>query len=287
MEDYADVFNMVNRGHRNAKVNEFSNTMQYNKVPSTRSTSSQTHTYKAKKSQIAKQKSKPSTRLKAMAIAGAALTGLLTISFIIKPKENKDIDSSRISAITQDYNALSKTNLSADSLNSLNEYVNEMNELKNSDEITSEDMDKANQEYYNIAGDIIRSKVSSCTGENKNSIVVLDSTASGSGSVTPVSFGVRKDNNDEGLINATRLNSGRLSSDIESVAIGYIDSIYYSSADDKDLNKSFDKLYDNVNDLTEFATSELNFSKGKFTTSEINIDSNDIEIASSQDDVER
>lgn len=34
-----------------------------------------------------------------------------------------------------------------------------MNELKNSDEITSEDMDKANQEYYNIAGDIIRSKV--------------------------------------------------------------------------------------------------------------------------------
>ena len=199
---------------------------------------------KAKKSQIAKQKSKPSTRLKAMAIAGAALTGLLTISFIIKPKENKDIDSSRISAITQDYNALSKTNLSADSLNSLNEYVNEMNELKNSDEITSEDMDKANQEYYNIAGDIIRSKVSSCTGENKNSIVVLDSTASGSGSVTPVSFGVRKDNNDEGLINATRLNSGRLSSDIESVAIGYIDSIYYSSADDKDLNKSFDKLYD-------------------------------------------
>lgn len=287
MEDYADVFNMVNRGHRNAKVNEFSNTMQYSKVPSARSTSSQTHTYKAKKSQIAKQKSKPSTRLKAMAIAGAALTGLLTISFIIKPKENKDIDSSRISAITQDYNALSKTNLSADSLNSLNEYVNEMNELKNSDEITSEDMDKANQEYYNIAGDIIRSKVSSCTGENKNSIVVLDSTASGSGSVTPVSFGVRKDNNDEGLINATRLNSGRLSSDIESVAIGYIDSIYYSSADDKDLNKSFDKLYDNVNDLTEFATSELNFSKGKFTTSEINIDSNDIEIASSQDDVER
>ena len=287
MEDYADVFNMVNRGHRNAKVNEFSNTMQYNKVHSTRSTSSQTHTYKAKKSQIAKQKSKPSTRLKAMAIAGAALTGLLTISFIIKPKENKDIDSSRISAITQDYNALSKTNLSADSLNSLNEYVNEMNELKNSDEITSEDMDKANQEYYNIAGDIIRSKVSSCTGEDKNSIVVLDSTASGSGSVTPVSFGVRKENNDEGLINATRLNSGRLSSDIESVAIGYIDSIYYSSADDKDLNKSFDKLYDNVNDLTEFATSELNFSKGKFTTSEISIDSNDIEIASSQDDVER
>ena len=287
MEDYADVFNMVNRGHRNAKVNEFSNTMQHSKVPSARSTSSQPHTYKAKKSQIAKQKSKPSTRLKAMAIAGAALTGLLTISFIIKPKENKDIDSSRISAITQDYNALSKTNLSADSLNSLNEYVNEMNELKNSDEITSEDMDKANQEYYNIAGDIIRSKVSSCTGEDKNSIVVLDSTASGSGSVTPVSFGVRKDNNDEGLINATRLNSGRLSSDIESVAIGYIDSIYYSSADDKDLNKSFDKLYDNVNDLTEFATSELNFSKGKFTTFEISIDSNDIEIASSQDDVER
>ena len=70
-------------------------------------------------------------------------------------------------------------------------------------------------------------------------------------------------------------------------AIGYIDSIYYSSADDKDLNKSFDKLYDNVNDLTEFATSELNFSKGKFTTSEISIDSNDIKIASSQDDVER
>ena len=100
MEDYADVFNMVNRGHRNAKVNKFSNTMQDNKVHSTRSTSSQTHTYKAKKSQIAKQKSKPSTRLKAMAIAGAALTGLLTISFIIKPKENKDIDSSRISAIT-------------------------------------------------------------------------------------------------------------------------------------------------------------------------------------------
>lgn len=287
MEDYADVFNMVNRGHRNAKVNEFSNTMQHSKVPSARSTSSQTHTYKAKKSQITKQKSKPSTRLKAMAIAGAALAGLLTISFIIKPKENKDIDSSRISAITQDYNALSKTNLSADSLNSLNEYVNEMNELKNSDEITSEDMDKANQEYYNIAGDIIRSKVSSCTGEDKNSIVVLDSTASGSGSVTPVSFGVRKDNNDEGLINATRLNSGRLSSDIENVAIGYIDSIYYSSADDKDLNKSFDKLYDNVNDLTEFATSELNFSKGKFTTSEICIDSNDIEIASTQDDVER
>ena len=160
MEDYADVFNMVNRRHRNTKVNEFSNTMQYNKVPSTRSTSSQTHTYKAKKGQIAKQKSKPSTKLKAMAIAGAALAGLLTISFIIKPKENKDIDSSRISAITQDYNALSKTHLSADSLNSLNEYVNEMNELKNSDEITSEDMDKANQEYYNIAGDIIRSKVS-------------------------------------------------------------------------------------------------------------------------------
>ena len=32
MEDYADVFNMVNRGHRNAKVNEFSNTMQYSNV---------------------------------------------------------------------------------------------------------------------------------------------------------------------------------------------------------------------------------------------------------------
>ena len=287
MEDYADVVNMVNGRHRNAKVNEFAKTMQYNRVPSTRSNSSQTHTYKAKKNQIAKQKSKPSTKLKAMAIAGAALAGLLTLSFITKTKENKDIDSSKISEITQDYNALSKTNLSADSLNSLNEYVNEMNELKNSDEITSEDMAKANQEYYNIAGDIIRSKVGSCTGNDKNSIVVLDSTASGSGSVTPVSFGVRRDNNDEGLINATRLNSGRLSSDIESVAKGYIDSIYYNSADDKDLNKSFDKLYDNVNDLTEFATSELDFSKGTFTTSEISIDSNNIEIASTQDDVER
>lgn len=52
MEDYADVFNMVNRGHRNAKVNEFSNTMQYSKVPSTRSRSSQTHIYKAKKAKL-------------------------------------------------------------------------------------------------------------------------------------------------------------------------------------------------------------------------------------------
>lgn len=112
---------------------------------------------------------KKSIALTLASVALGATLGAVTLSNL----KAHEIDTSTLTTISENYQALNETDLSYSEMKDVITFAENYKALYESKDFSKESLVNAYEEYYRVAGNVIKSKVSNITGINEENICVV------------------------------------------------------------------------------------------------------------------